>query len=129
MVNRADAAGSSERNDPKRITGYHAHVYYDPACSRGRAALLRDQVATKFPDARLGRWHDEPVGPHPQAMYQIAFAPDRLSAILPWLMLNRSELTILVHPETGDEYADHSQHALWLGAVLPLRLDVLKGSR
>jgi len=44
-------------------------------------------------------------------------------------MLNRSELTILVHPETGDEYADHLQHALWLGAVLPLRLDVLKGAR
>jgi aromatic ring-cleaving dioxygenase len=129
MADRADAVGSSEQNDPQRIMGYHVHVYYDPARSRDRAALLREQVATIFPDAILGRWHDEPVGPHPQAMYQIAFAPDRLSAILPWLMLNRSGLTILVHPETGHEYADHAQHALWLGAVLPLRLDVLKGPR
>jgi DOPA 4,5-dioxygenase len=129
MADRADAVGASEQNDPQRITGYHAHVYYDPARNRDRAALLREQVATIFPDARLGRWHDEPVGPHLQAMYQIAFAPDRLAAILPWLMLNRSGLTILVHPETSDEYADHAQHALWLGAVLPLRLDVLKGPR
>jgi aromatic ring-cleaving dioxygenase len=114
---------------PEQITGYHAHVYYDPASTRDRAALLREQVAVNFPDARLGRWHDEPVGPHPQAMYQIRFAPDRLSAILPWLMLNRCGLTILVHPEAGDDYADHAQHAAWLGATLPLRLEVLQGSR
>jgi aromatic ring-cleaving dioxygenase len=115
-------------HDPDRIRLYHAHVYYDPARSRDRAALLRERVATIFPDARLGRWHDQPVGPHPQAMYQIAFAADRLSAILPWLMLNRSGLTILVHPETGDAYADHARHAAWLGTVLPLRLEVLKDS-
>jgi DOPA 4,5-dioxygenase len=115
-------------HSPDAITGYHAHVYYDPASSRDRAAWLRQQVAGMFPDARLGRWHDQPVGPHPQAMFQIAFAADRLSAILPWLMLNRSGLTILVHPDTGDAYADHARHALWLGAMLPLRLDVLKHS-
>src|SRR5438067_4819992 len=114
---------------PERITAYHAHVYYDPAESRDRAALLRERVGAIFPDAVLGRWHDEPVGPHPQAMYQVAFAPDRLPAILPWLMLNRSGLTILLHPETGDDYADHARHAVWLGAMLPLRLEALKGSR
>jgi DOPA 4,5-dioxygenase len=114
--------------NPAAITGYHAHIYYDPASSRDPAAWLRQQVAAMFPDARLGRWHDQPVGPHPEAMYQIAFAADRLTAILPWLMLNRSGLTILVHPDTGDAYADHARHALWLGAMLPLRLDVLKHS-
>ena len=114
--------------NPAAITGYHAHINYDPASSRDRAAWLRQQVAAMFPDARLGRWHDQPVGPHPEAMFQIAFAADRLTAILPWLMLNRSGLTILVHPDTGDAYADHARHALWLGAMLPLRLDVLKRS-
>ena len=112
----------------EEIKGYHAHVYYDPASTRDRAALLREQIATLFPDARLGRWHDQPVGPHPQAMFQVAFAAERLSSILPWLMLNRGDLAILVHPDTGDAYADHARHALWLGAILPLRLDVLKHS-
>jgi aromatic ring-cleaving dioxygenase len=128
MASPEDRDAGSALHDPARISGYHAHVYYDPARSRDRAELVRERVAAIFPDARLGRWHDEPVGPHPQAMYQVAFAADRLSAILPWLMLNRCGLTVLVHPETGDAYADHARHALWLGAVLPLRLDVLKHS-
>jgi aromatic ring-cleaving dioxygenase len=114
--------------DPARINLYHAHVYYDPA-SRDLAARVRDGIASSFPDAQLGRWHDLPVGPHPQSMYQVAFAADRLAAILPWLMLNRLGLDVLVHPETGDDYADHSRHAAWLGKALPLRLEVLKGPR
>ena len=41
-------------------------------------------------------------------------------------MLNRDDLTILLHPSTGDAYADHTAHAAWLGGILPLRLDVLR---
>ena len=106
------------------ITGYHAHIYYDPA-SRAAAAALRTAMEARF-EARYGRWHDVPVGPHPQAMYQVAFPVAEFPRLVPWLMLNRGELVILVHPETGDEYADHAHHALWLGAKLPLKLEVLK---
>jgi aromatic ring-cleaving dioxygenase len=117
-------AAPSPVKDPRTVTAYHAHVYYDPAKTRGRAELLRQRVAEKFPQAKLGRWHDELVGPHPQAMYQIAFPRDMLAQFVPWLMLNRDGLTVLLHPETGDNYTDHSAHAAWFGAVLPLRLDV-----
>ena len=48
-------------------------------------------------------------------MYQIAFPPALLSRLLPWLMLNRLGLTVLLHPVTGDDYADHTDHAAWLG--------------
>ncbi len=112
--------------DPAVITAYHAHIYYDPAATRERAARLRARVAAAFPDAILGRWHDALVGPHPQSMYQIAFARDMLASFLPWLMLNRDGLTILLHAETGDDYADHTDHAVWLGAMLPLRLEVFR---
>jgi DOPA 4,5-dioxygenase len=118
--------GAPPLKDPRAIEEYHAHIYYDPASSRGRAELLRERVAAEFPSARLGRWHDELVGPHPQSMYQIAFPAQMLEAFMPWLMLNRDGLTILLHPETGDNYADHSAHAAWFGAVLPLRLDVFR---
>jgi aromatic ring-cleaving dioxygenase len=129
MSSALQAGSGGALRDPGGITCYHAHVYYEPDGSRDRAALLRQQLGELFPDVKLGRWHDEPVGPHPQSMYQVVFRPERLGAILPWLMLNRSGLTILVHPETGDDYADHARHALWLGAGLPLRLEVLEGSR
>lgn len=119
------AAPASEK-DPRAITAYHAHVYYDPAKTRGRAERLRERVSEKFPQAKLGRWHDETVGPHPRSMYQIAFPPEMLAQFVPWLMLNRNGLTVLLHPETGDNYTDHSAHAAWFGAVLPLRLEVFR---
>jgi aromatic ring-cleaving dioxygenase len=113
---------------PETIRHYHAHVYYDPISSRGRAARLRERVAAAFPDATLGRWHDAPVGPHPQSMYQIAFSRALLASFVPWLMLNRDGLTILLHPGTGNAYADHTDHAVWFGSMLRLRLDVLRGT-
>jgi aromatic ring-cleaving dioxygenase len=112
--------------DPQAIKHYHAHIYYDPASTRDRAARLRERVAAAFPTALLGRWHDELVGPHLRSMYQIAFPSEILASFLPWLMLNRDGLTILLHPETGDAYADHAEHAVWFGAVLPLKLEVLR---
>ena len=115
--------------DPEIIRHYHAHVYYDPASSRDRAARLRERVAAAFPEATLGRWHDALVGPHPQSMYQIAFPRTLLASFLPWLMLNRDGLTILLHPGTGNPYLDHTDHAVWFGSVLPLRLEVLRDTR
>ncbi len=108
------------------ITGYHAHIYYDPQSTRGAAADLREAIAAAFPQMRIGAWHDEPVGPHGVAMYQVVFAVEDFAGFVPWLMLRRGELDILVHPQTGDSYADHTAHVLWLGRPQPLRLDVLR---
>ncbi len=115
---------ATSAKQPAAIAEYHAHIYYDPATTRGRAERLRERVAVDFPEARIGRWHDETVGPHPQSMFQIAFPAAMLAALVPWLMQNRDGLTVLLHPETGDDYTDHSAHAAWFGAVLPLRLEV-----
>jgi len=114
--------------DPRSIAFYHAHVYYDPQTTRDRAERLRQRLGAEFPRAKLGRWHDELVGPHTQSMYQIAFPATMLEILLPWLMLNRDGLVILLHPETGDDYRDHTAHAVWFGAVLPLRVEVFQKS-
>ena len=73
--------------DLSRIKGYHAHVYYSPQ-TRAVAERLRAAIGERF-QARLGSWHDEPVGPHPVSMYQVAFAGEEFSGFVPWLMLNR----------------------------------------
>lgn len=109
--------------DPDRITGYHAHVYFDPA-QRNEAAELRQQIQERF-IVRMGNWHDVPVGPHPQSMYQIAFEVALFPRLVPFLMLNRQDLTILVHPETDRPRDDHLHHAMWLGEKLPLKGEVL----
>jgi DOPA 4,5-dioxygenase len=111
------------------ILSYHAHVYYDPARTRNVAEALRQRIAERFV-VQLGRWHEVPVGPHTAAMYQVAFSTQVFAAFVPWLMLNREGLDVLVHPNTLAPRDDHLMHALWLGnqralkeAVLPARID------
>lgn len=107
------------------ITGYHAHVYYD-ADSKAAAAELREAIEANFEGLRMGRWHDRPVGPHPCWSYQVAFDPPVFAKIVPWLALNRGELVIFIHPNTGDHLPDHRDFAIWLGAKLELNLDALR---
>jgi len=56
----------------------------------------------------------------------VKFNPEEFARVVPWLMLNRAGLNILVHPETRDAYTDHALNALWLGEKLKLRLGVLR---
>ena len=106
------------------ITSFHAHVYYD-AASRETAARVRQELGNRF-NVQLGRWHDKLVGPHTQWMYQVAFLPDQFNQVVPWLMLHREGLDILVHPNTGDALADHTAHALWLGNKLAINTELLR---
>jgi aromatic ring-cleaving dioxygenase len=106
------------------ITGYHAHIYYDPA-TRDIAARVREGLGARF-EVRLGRWHDKPIGPHPISMYQVAFAVAEFPHVVPWLMVHREGLDVLVHPETGDDVIDHTDHAMWLGTKLDLNIDALR---
>ncbi|MHA1537773.1 MAG: DOPA 4,5-dioxygenase family protein [Alphaproteobacteria bacterium] len=109
---------------PGPIVVYHAHVYYD-AGSKQRAAALRARIEERF-ETRMGRWHDKPIGPHPIASYQIAFAPDLFGEIVPYLALNRDGLTVFLHPDTGDDIPDHTEHAMWLGEQRQLDLSALR---
>jgi DOPA 4,5-dioxygenase len=109
--------------DPALVTAYHAHVYYLPE-TRDHAAWLREALEQRFP-VRLGRWHDALVGPHSRSMYQVAFAPEAFARVVPFLMLNRGPLAVLIHPDTGHERRDHTAHTAWLGEPLPLRLEAL----
>lgn len=109
------------------IKGYHAHVYYD-ADSKPKAAELRETLIGKF-KVEPGAFSDEPRGPHPISQFNVIFETPEFQNIVPWLMLNRDGLDVLVHPQTGDAYDDHTVNALWLGKPLPLRLDVLRRAR
>ncbi|MBD2200256.1 MULTISPECIES: DOPA 4,5-dioxygenase family protein [Calothrix] len=109
------------------ITNFHAHVYFD-VTNREVAARVREGLGTNF-DVQLGRWHEKPIGPHPKSMYQVLFSPEQFGKVVPWLMLHREDLDILVHPTTGNDVADHTSHALWLGNKLELNIKILEQIR
>jgi len=105
-----------------QITGYHAHVYFD-ATTIEKARSICSRCSELF-GAVMGRVHERPVGPHPDWSCQLAFGPEKAGDVIGWLALNRSGLVVLVHPETGNALVDHSDHAIWMGAMRPLDLSI-----
>lgn len=112
------------QKDTGKVRGFHAHIYYAPE-TREAAARVREGLANF--NVQLGSWHDEPVGPHPRSMYQVVFSPDQFGKVVPWLMLHREGLDVLVHPETGDAVGDHLERSLWLGKKLRLNIESFRG--
>ena len=78
-----------------------------------------------FP-VQLGRFSDAPVGPHPVSQFAVIFETDAFQSVVPWLMLNRAGLDILIHPLTDDMVDDHTVYALWLGSPITLKLDTMQ---
>jgi aromatic ring-cleaving dioxygenase len=107
------------------VTGWHAHIYYDPQATRPRAERLRAKIAAAFPEARIGGWHDELVGPHTRAMFQVLFDPPLFDKLVPFLAFHRDGLAVLVHADgTGDGRKAHTDQAIWMGEVLPVNFRI-----
>ena len=106
------------------IKGYHAHVYYD-ADSKPKAAQLREAILGNF-KVEPGGFSDAAVGPHPVSQFNVIFEVPEFQSVVPWLMLNRDGLYILVHPLTDSSYNDHTANAMWLGMPVALKTDILR---
>ena len=99
---------------------WHAHIYYDEKDSKETAGFLRKAIDLKFPEVVLGNWHNEAVGPHLYPMYQVAFKSDQFGLFVPWLVVRRNGLNILIHPNTENAWSDHVIFGFWLGERLSL---------
>ena len=44
--------------------------------------------------------------------------------VVPWFMQHRGQFSVLIHPNTGFEYEDHSIWASWIGQPIPLDLSI-----
>ena len=77
--------------------GYHTHIYYDPtrtrAVAEGVCAALGEQCQVE-----IEAFRDTPRGPHPRANVLVIFTPDQFAQVVPYLMVHRAGLDVLVHP-------------------------------
>lgn len=107
---------------------YHAHVYFtgeSRAAARELHARLRQGIGADggLGVTYVGEMRDRGVGPHPLPQFEIHFVEANLPRVLP--ALEASGLTVLVHPLTDDDLADHTSLARWIGSPLELDLTVL----
>jgi len=129
--------------DPE-ILEWHFHVYwhqtYEPAFKEAMKLrdLLLDAVSRRefiviFPgitdkiipglnDSRVPRVNTQPVGPHPGGSFEVWTPKEYFNQAMSFFLLNRGELTILLHPLTQHQFEDHTGRAVWLGPPFPIVL-------
>jgi len=104
------------------IHDFHAHIYFNPdEVERARALGAAAHARFGVPE---GRYHLGPVGPHPRGSCQLTVPAERFGEVAQWLVLNRGNLTIFAHANTGDDLADHTRHVIWFGDSEPLDLSI-----
>ena len=99
---------------------YHVHFYFNQetvALARQVCEEIRDRFAVP-----MGRVHEKNVGPHPRWSCVLTVPAEKFGDVISWVCLNRSELTVFIHPNTGDDLKDHRDHAIWMGEMLELDL-------
>lgn len=106
---------------------YHAHIYFDED-TRLAARAICDASGEQF-GLKVGRFHEKLVGPHPRWSCQISFSAKDFEAYLEWLDASRGDLTVFVHPLTGDDLRDHTEFAYWLGDSVELKLGIFSESQ
>ncbi|KAF3761608.1 hypothetical protein M406DRAFT_265991 [Cryphonectria parasitica EP155] len=111
-----------------RRGGFDIHVYYTTS-QMDYARQLYDRIRREFPELRIYKFWDKPVGPHPYAMFEVnLFTPAQFGAFVPWLSVWRGPLSVLVHPnrlEWESAIRDHTQRATWMGEKVPLDLSMM----
>ncbi|TBU42402.1 DOPA-like domain-containing protein [Dichomitus squalens] len=111
--------------------GFDFHIYYLPNAPEEAkyAAELHERIRREFPELRIYRFWDKPVGPHPVPMFEVnVFNPHQTGTLFSWLVVNRGPCSVLIHPNTGDALKDHTELATWIGKPYPLNVRPLRRS-
>jgi len=113
--------GKNSFRTSEDIKSYHVHLYYDGR-TKQYAGYLRREMERRFEGCiEVGRWRDmAPQGPHPRSHFQVSFPTNMFNRLVPFLALNRGGLHILLHPNTGNGYEDHTKNVMWIGPSIPL---------
>ncbi|KAI0675730.1 DOPA-like domain-containing protein [Trametes maxima] len=109
--------------------GFDFHIYHKPNSPEEAkyAAELHERIRREFPELRIYRFWDKPIGPHPVPMFEVnVFNPHQTGTFFSWLAVNRGPCSVLIHPNTNDGYRDHTELATWMGTPWPLNVSMLQ---
>lgn len=109
-----------------QITKYHFHIYFDNEHLETLRSMLNK--LSKSEDLKIGRVFTEPIGPHPMGSCQITVPSHQFETTLQWFLTYREGLTIFIHPLSGNDLLDHTDHVIWLGEPRKLNTGIFKES-
>ncbi|RMZ80951.1 hypothetical protein DV738_g2369, partial [Chaetothyriales sp. CBS 135597] len=73
-----------------RRAGFDIHIYYyqNNAEQTEYARALWKRIRYEFPELRIYKLWDRPIGPHPVSMFEVnVFTPAQFGAFIPWLVI------------------------------------------
>ncbi|KAI5964239.1 uncharacterized protein KGF55_002181 [Candida pseudojiufengensis] len=114
--------------DPVKYYDFHIYYFHRIPESLQESDKLREKLIADFPeDSKNGSIlikklpNDTIIGPHPTQFWEADVQrPEIFVKVLSWFQLNHGNLSVLIHPQTGNDLKDHFDYALWLGDKLPL---------
>lgn len=104
---------------------FHFHLYY-PIEEITKATTILNKLAQDKTGIPIGRIWDRPVGPHPIGSCQVTVHKENFFEMMEWFFENRQGLSVFIHPDTGNDYADHTDYVLWMGKEHQLKLEQFK---
>ncbi len=109
------------------IKNYHFHLYYPLTEDQiQKASAILGKLSEEKQDMPIGRIWERPVGPHPIGSCQVTVETSRFQEMMEWFLKNRNGLSLFIHPDTGNDLADHTEHVIWMGHEHPLKTDQFK---
>jgi len=110
--------------DSVKFDFFHSHIYYT-AETKSKAEGLHKLLIQKFSTAvRVSALYDELMGPHPFFMFEADFKAELFLKVIHFLSKNRDNLSILIHPLSGNSVLDHTDYAMFLGQKENLNLSI-----
>lgn len=110
---------------PMNIKNYHFHLYYElNDLEIEKATSILQKLRTEKEEMPIGRIWEKPVGPHPIGSCQVTVKNEHFREMIEWFLKNRKGLSLFIHPNTGNDLADHTEHTIWLGHEFTLKTDL-----
>lgn len=105
------------------VHSYHLHIYFADAVARLQVETFALQLNKMFPGYIESMGWIPAIGPHTLPNMAVHIEPDGFGEVVAWAQLNAKGLSILIHPDTGNEATDHLEMSMWLGSVIPYNMD------
>lgn len=89
---------------------------------------LKEDCEDRYENTKMCMIYDhnieEPFGPFPSGEISMWFPNSHFNLVMNWFTQNRNGLSIVFHPNTGCEYEDHSDWAIWVGEPWKLNMSI-----